>query len=343
LSIPSDDNEADIGMSDSDAVAALVAAMAPPKGSKTPNAAKDDDEDEGDHEDEEADEEPSGDGADEEDEEPSEDEEEDGDDEGNDSDEKGDKPEDQANQAAKDISDDAVVKVSVDGQDIEFTVGNLKRLAGQEASLTRKSQEADLVGGRAAAALESALTSILEDLAPYQELDWVLEGRRMDDEEFTWHRENYTRLQKRYESVIGAAQSFQQAAGERHQNANAEALTAMKADMVKAVPAFDDKLYGDIKSFAVASGLNAEGVEGITSAPLLKLLHKAMLYDKGSKAAAEKVSTAPKKVRGSGGREAMTSPNTKEQRVLQKKIASGALSEDDAIKALLGRWGANGQ
>lgn len=335
-------------MSDSDAVAALVAAMAPPKGSKTPNAAEDDDEDAGDREDEEdeeseeADEELSGDGANEEDEEPSEDEEE-GDDEGNDSDEKGDKPGDEASRAAKDISDDAVVKVSVDGQDIEFTVGNLKRLAGQEASLTRKSQEADLVGGRAAAALESALTSILEDLAPYQELDWVLEGRRMDDEEFTWHRENYTRLQRRYESVIGAAQAFQQAAGERHNNANAEALATMKADMVKAVPTFDDKLYGDIKSFAVASGLNAEGVEGITSAPLLKLLHKAMLYDKGSKAAAEKVSTAPKKVRGSGGREAMTSPNTKEQRVLQKKIASGAMSEDDAVKALLGRWGANGQ
>jgi hypothetical protein len=39
------------------------------------------------------------------------------------------------------IKDDHKFKVTVDGEDREFTLGSLKRLAGQEASLTRKSQE----------------------------------------------------------------------------------------------------------------------------------------------------------------------------------------------------------
>jgi hypothetical protein len=39
------------------------------------------------------------------------------------------------------IKDDHKFKVTVDGEEREFTLGSLKRLAGQEASLTRKSQE----------------------------------------------------------------------------------------------------------------------------------------------------------------------------------------------------------
>ncbi|KQT82430.1 hypothetical protein ASG59_18735 [Methylobacterium sp. Leaf466] len=40
------------------------------------------------------------------------------------------------------ISDDDVVTVQIDGQDVEIPVKDLKRLAGQEKALTRKSEEA---------------------------------------------------------------------------------------------------------------------------------------------------------------------------------------------------------
>ena len=40
-----------------------------------------------------------------------------------------------------DISDDHEVEVLVDGEEHSISIGQLKRLAGQEKSLTRKSQE----------------------------------------------------------------------------------------------------------------------------------------------------------------------------------------------------------
>src|SRR3546814_18614649 len=69
--------------------------------------------------------------------------------------------------------DDAVVKVVVDGEETEVTVGSLKRLAGQEAALTRKSQEVEVVGGRAALMIQGAIEVVLEELAPYKAIDWL--------------------------------------------------------------------------------------------------------------------------------------------------------------------------
>src|SRR3546814_13952670 len=69
--------------------------------------------------------------------------------------------------------DDAVVKVVVDGEETEVTVGSLKRLAGQEAALTRKSQEVEVVGGRAALMIQGAIEVVLEELAPYKDIDWL--------------------------------------------------------------------------------------------------------------------------------------------------------------------------
>src|SRR3546814_1978025 len=57
--------------------------------------------------------------------------------------------------------DDAVVKVVVDGEETEVTVGSLKRLAGQEAALTRKSQEVEVVGGRRSEEHTSELQSLM--------------------------------------------------------------------------------------------------------------------------------------------------------------------------------------
>src|SRR3546814_20739928 len=60
--------------------------------------------------------------------------------------------------------DDAVVKVVVDGEEKEVTVGSLKRLAGQEAALTRKSQEVEVGGGRAALMIQGAIEVVLGEI-----------------------------------------------------------------------------------------------------------------------------------------------------------------------------------
>src|SRR6476660_3753905 len=59
-----------------------------------------------------------------------------------DEDEDGDEGDDEnGEQSTIEIKDDHKFKVPVDGEEREFSLGQLKRLAGQEAALTRKSQE----------------------------------------------------------------------------------------------------------------------------------------------------------------------------------------------------------
>src|SRR3546814_256559 len=101
--------------------------------------------------------------------------------------------------------DDAVVKVVVDGEETEVTVGSLKRLAGQEAALTRKSQEVEVVGGRAALMIQGAIEVVLEELAPYKDIDWLTLRDKMEPDEFEWHRDNFNKHQKRYQKQIGRA------------------------------------------------------------------------------------------------------------------------------------------
>jgi len=330
MSIPTDDST-DTGTSDTDAIAALTATLTPPKAGATPAATDDDDDDEDldenvegsdvyeDEDDPEADDDDESEGG-----------------EGDDESEKDEKP---AAGAETPLTDDAVVKVTVDGQETEVTIGSLKRLAGQEASLTRKSQEADLVGGRAATVLQGALESVLEDLQPYSDVDWVLEGRRMDPEEFEWHRETYTRLQKRYDKIVGAAQSFGGVIAEKREAAAKDAVDAMLATVAADIPGWSDQSFKDTISYGVTSGLDQDDLAALNSPSLLKIIHKAMLFDKGKTATAEKVKAAPQKVRKGAGREAVPDAGTKSQRGFEKKIASGRMTDDDAQAALLGRWG----
>lgn len=308
-------------MSDFDAVAALTASLQG-KGEPQADDADDDDgpEDEEDDaarnaDDEEADESPDD---EEETEETAED----------------DEPSKDATPAA--VTDDTVVTVTVDGQETEFTVGNLKRLAGQEASLTRKSQEADLVGGRAAAALQGAIESILEDLEPYKGTDWLLESRRMDPEEFEWHRETYNRLTSRYQKVIGAAKDFESTMSTKRDTARTEAAKAARTELGAE---WTDALDDEVRKFAVSRGLPESEVAGITSPVVLRIIQDALLHTKAATATAQKVKSAPKAVRKGSGREPLAPSPAKSQRAFAKKAATGAVSDDDAIAALVGRWG----
>ena len=77
-------------------------------------------------------------------------------------------------------SDDTYVKVKVGDEEKEVSVKDLKRLYGQEASLTRKSQEvaeqrrvADESAAKNVAALNVMLEKAKAKAAPYAALDWL--------------------------------------------------------------------------------------------------------------------------------------------------------------------------
>lgn len=313
------------------AISSLMATLLPPKGATAPDDGDGDgdntpDADEDADSDPEAPEDADGD-----------------DDEGEDDDDT--QPEETKAPVAAEAPDDAVVKVTVDGQEAEFTVASLKRLAGQEASLTKKSQEADAVGGRAAAVLQGSLDLVMADLSQYEGVDWLVESQRMDPDEFAWHRDNFSKAQGRYQQLVGAARDFEATAAARQQEKFAEEAAkavAVLSDPTTGIPNWGEAVYTSILDYGESQGLPREDLLTITNPAVIKVLHQAMQFSAGKKAVADKINLAPKNVRKTSG-EPTLDRASKQHAAIEKKVASGNLSEHDAVAALLGRWGVKGR
>ena len=266
----------------------------------------------------------------------------DGDDQGQEDDDKGQEDDandpDEANEAPA-LDDDAVVQVEIGGEARDFTLGSLKALAEREEVITARGQEAEVVGGRAAATLQAALALAQEDLAPYANVDWLVLQNQMEPAEFEWHRANAGKAQERYNKLVGAAQGFEQVMTERKQVETARAAkdcVKVLTDPKQGIPGWSDKLYGEIMSFGVTAGLPEADVAAITNPAVIKLLHKAMLFERGQKVATKKVKAAPTKVikgsqRNEGGRRAV---DTKKAEARLGRTGS----DEDAVAVLMGRW-----
>jgi hypothetical protein len=120
-----------------------------------------------------------------------------------------------------------------------------------------------------------------------------------------------------------------------------EAVEAVKvlSDPTTGIKGWNDELYDEILSFAVSAGLPQDEVAQIVNPNVIKLINDARLYRKAQSATAEKVNLTPKRVRKGGGSETITEGSAKAQKALERKVRSGTASDDDAVAALMGRWG----
>ncbi|RXZ34844.1 hypothetical protein EO081_04070 [Sphingomonas desiccabilis] len=235
------------------------------------------------------------------------------------------------------LDDDAVVAVEINGEAKDFKLADLKRLATEEAVITQRGQEADLLGGRAAATLQAALEAVQEDLAAYEGVDWLVLQQELDPETFAWHRQNAQRAQGRFQKLVGAAQGFEAVVAERRQAETTRAAQACVAELRSDLPGWNDKLYGEIMAYGIEAGLPEADVTAITNPKVIKLLRKAMLFDRGQKVATKKVQAAPTKVIKGGTREDGTARIADTKKAAQRLSRTG--SDDDAVAVLMGRWG----
>ena len=90
------------------------------------------------------------------------------------------------------FDDDTLVEISVDGESKQASIKDLKRLYGQEASLTRKSQEAasqrktaDEQLQKADASLQAMISRAQERFKPYSDVDMLVASKNMSAEDFT--------------------------------------------------------------------------------------------------------------------------------------------------------------
>jgi hypothetical protein len=247
------------------------------------------------------------------------------------------------------LDDDAVVKIKVDGEEIEAKVKDLKRLYGQEAALTKKSQavstklkEAEETGARYVAALGSLLDRAKERAEPYARIDWLVASKNLTDDELVALR---SEAQKAYDDVnffnqeleafMGQAQSHRQSILMEQAK---ETVQVLKRD----IPGWNEKVYDDIRNFAVESGMDRNVINNLVDPVAIKMLHSAMLYNKGKKAATTKINKSPKKLVKSTTSAEVT------KKVISNKGSDDASAKlrktgsiDDAAEAFLARWAAD--
>jgi hypothetical protein len=246
-------------------------------------------------------------------------------------------------QTEKKYADDegTYVKVKVGEEEHEVAVKDLKRLFGQEASLTKKSQEvaertkaAEHAQAKSLAALDVMVKRAQETANPYRNVNWavLMKDPNISAEDVGALQEaarsafeNETFLTNQLDGFMQEVQA-QQAHVQRE-----AAATCIKALTDEKSPAYikgwDQKLYNDMRSFAVSQGASQQMVDGLTDPSAFKLIHMAMQFHKGTqKVVTQKVNKAPKTIVKSSTTSAQPSQDT--NRLVGRKQAVARMQKD---------------
>lgn len=191
--------------------------------------------------------------------------------------------------------DESVAKIKVGDEEHEVAVKDLKRLWGQESALTKKSQELATLRTKLEEdqKVHSAASNLLLEAArkryePYAKIDFLALSRRSDvsPEQFQALREE---AQHRWEELNFHEQQ-QKAWGQHVAKQQQELIVAEAKESIKLlqdntspyhIADWNQQLYDELRTFAVSSGVPQQVVNSITSAPIIKLLHSAMVHAKG--------------------------------------------------------------
>ncbi|MBD3754226.1 MAG: hypothetical protein IE937_01125 [Gammaproteobacteria bacterium] len=239
--------------------------------------------------------------------------------------------------------DEAEVVVSVDGQEHRVSVKDLKRLYGQETSLTQKAQ-AVAEQRRVLEAQGLYLAKVLEDryeaakakAEQYKDVDLFRASRELEPEEFDALRQAKEAAESELQAIEREGQEFLRRSQEtRMQMLREQAKESLKV-ITQKIPEWNDELYGKIRSYAVSQGMDAELVNEIIEPGAILMMHKAMLYDEAQKKAAtvkKKVTKAPKKVIKKADKPA----NTKSSKIeaMRRNAVSGGGDVDDVAELFL--------
>ena len=248
------------------------------------------------------------------------------------------------------LTDDSMVEISVDGETKQASLKDLKRLYGQEASLTKKSQEtsarrkeADQALERTSVQYQKMLERAEKQWDPYSKVDMLLAAKQMSDDDFAQLRNEARVAEENLKFLKEESNSFydgyKQDQAKQQQLQAQECIKTLSAD----VPDWSNELYNSIRTYAVSQGFQSDQVDQYVDPSVIKILNKARLYDQSKKTAATKrVAKPPVKVLRSkkapassqDAKQAKTAAALK--RMQEGSQLSGNL--DDIAEVLLSRW-----
>jgi hypothetical protein len=267
-----------------------------------------------------------------------------GDESDTDDEEDSDEVEEEPKKKGKTLDDDAVVKVKVDDKELEVSVKDLKRLYGQEAALTKKSQavaterkEVEANGAKLAAQMQRVYDKAAARWEPYSKIDMLVASKQLDTEEFAALRQEAQAAFEDFRFITQEADEFVKNANEQRQaTLKTEAKKAVEV-LKTAIPGWNQAMYDSVRTYAIDKGLPADVVNAMVDPVAIQLIHKAMTFDKAKTITTKKKTVQPKKVLKTT--KTTTGRDVKEDRTAaQMKRLKASGTTDDAADLFLARW-----
>lgn len=205
------------------------------------------------------------------------------------------------------------------------------------ASYNEKVQSADLV-------LAKAVEKAEAKWKPFQDIDWITVRTQLDDNAWNTLRGMAKDAQdevKFFTEERGALLTASREAANQDMARQARSAIAELTGPEDrgGITGFDQKLYGEITDYAVTQGMTRERVLGTVDPAAVRLLHKAMMFDRAQKASdtvAQKITKAVLKPTttqrpAAKGTPSGNSSSTKD--AMSKLAKSGSI--DDAANAFM--------
>lgn len=257
----------------------------------------------------------------------------------------GEEDEDSEEKESKSLDDDATVEVKVDDEVLKVSVKDLKRLYGQEAALTKKSQqvaakrkEVEQEQMKTAAVLDKMYSKAAERWKPFAEIDMLVASKQLDADQFTALRSEAQAAYEDFRFVSEEAAQFVKATQDQQAAARKEAASEAVKVLKENIPNWSTNLYDSIREYAINTGMNAEIVNNLVDPVAIQLIHKARLYDESKKIATKKKVNTPKKVMKSTALSNPKGMDSSQNREQAAKRLRNTGDLDDAADLFLNRW-----
>jgi hypothetical protein len=244
----------------------------------------------------------------------------------------------------------AYVKIKVGDEEHEVPVKDLSRLYGQEKSLTQKSMEVaeqrksvDAEMAKNVAASAALLERAKARLAPYEKIDFHLAAKELSAEEYTQLRDAAKSAWEDVQFLQNNLNGFMQEAQARQHNAlieqAKECLKTLSGPVEQGgIEGWNEQLYDEVRAFGEKCGLRPEILQNLVDPAAYRLLHSAMLYERGkSKVQTVRVNKTPKKIIKTSQSPSSTAPDKAKADAAKAKLQKTG-STDDAAALFMARW-----
>lgn len=262
------------------------------------------------------------------------------------------------------VTDEDEVEVVVDGEARRASIKDLKRLYGQEAALTRKSQEVAQLR-KAVETQEQTYKVGLQRMAEaaekrwkeFEAVDYLTAKDAMSPQDFANLRQAATQAYQEHKFFTEELASYtQKAQAEEHkrlQTAAVDCVKALRSDTREdgspnplRIEGWSDEVYNGLRTFAVSElGADQRVIDSLVDPVAIKVLWMAQQYAKAQKAAAQAKKakptvTAPKKALTSKTAPPPTNSKAKQTDAIKRLQRMGTI--DAGADAFLASFGIAG-